>query len=60
MTHTFDAIIVGAGLSGLVTAKALQDAGKHIAILEARERIGGRIYTTSVGADDIPIDLGPA
>ncbi|MEO1165412.1 MAG: NAD(P)/FAD-dependent oxidoreductase [Chloroflexota bacterium] len=60
MTQTFDAIIVGAGLSGVVTAKALQDAGKHIAILEARERIGGRIYTASVCGDDVPIDLGPA
>lgn len=52
----YDAIIIGAGVSGLAAAKTLIEAGKQILVLEARNRIGGRIYTDrSFG---IPIDLG--
>jgi monoamine oxidase len=38
-------IIVGAGMAGLVSASLLKQAGHHVTILEASERIGGRIYT---------------
>jgi monoamine oxidase len=49
-------IIIGAGISGLSAAKELIQHGIDVIILEARERIGGRIWK----ADnfDIPIDLG--
>lgn len=50
--------IIGAGISGLVVAKALQNAGYKVVILEARDRIGGRILTEKVG--DATIDLGAA
>ena len=50
--------IVGAGIAGLATATALRDAGHHdVVILEARDRIGGRIWTSRIG-DDVPVDLG--
>jgi monoamine oxidase len=39
-----DVIILGAGAAGLMTARALAIAGKETLVLEARERIGGRIW----------------
>ncbi|MGL4650735.1 MAG: FAD-dependent oxidoreductase, partial [Caldilineaceae bacterium] len=49
-------IVVGAGIAGLVTARILRDSGFKVTLLEARERIGGRLWTnTDLG---VPIDLG--
>jgi len=49
-------IVVGAGAAGLGAARALVDAGVEVVVLEARDRIGGRIWTNrDLGA---PVDLG--
>ncbi|WP_404452098.1 flavin monoamine oxidase family protein [Virgibacillus necropolis] len=40
-----DIIIAGAGMSGLVAGSLLKQAGHNVKIIEARERVGGRIYT---------------
>jgi polyamine oxidase len=43
--ETSDVIIIGAGMAGLSAARKLVDAGKTVTIIEARDRIGGRIHT---------------
>ena len=50
--------VVGAGVAGLATAAELRAIGfEDVVVLEARDRIGGRIWTASLG-DGLPVDLG--
>src|SRR6266568_3231374 len=51
-------IILGAGAAGMAAAAVLSENGVSTLILEARDRIGGRIHTINDAAFPIPIDLG--
>ena len=53
----YDTIIVGGGFSGLMAARTLHRAGRKVLVLEARERLGGRIHTHWLN-DDTYVDLG--
>ncbi len=55
-THEADACIVGAGYAGLTAARRLTGAGKTVVVLEARDRVGGRVWTQPY--DGFRLDLG--
>jgi monoamine oxidase len=61
VTH-YDILVLGAGVAGLVAARELAQRGARVAVVEARDRIGGRIWTRYVpapdGAGSIAVELG--
>ena len=57
---THDAIVIGAGITGLATASHIAAAGYDVLILEARDRVGGRLLTVADADGHPTIDLGPS
>ncbi len=57
-SRRYDAIVIGAGAAGLAAAADLGEAGAATLVLEARDRIGGRILTLQRKGWPLPIELG--
>lgn len=53
----YDTIVIGAGAAGIAAAQVLKNKGKNVLVLEARDRIGGRVWTDDSFAD-FPVELG--
>ena len=52
-----DVIVIGGGFAGLTAANRLADAGVNVVLLEARDRVGGRVESVTLG-DGLRIDSG--
>jgi len=53
-----DVVVLGAGAAGLSASRALHAAGLDVIVLEARERLGGRVFTCRAHDTAIPVELG--
>jgi monoamine oxidase len=53
-----DIIVIGAGLAGLRAARDLAERGLRVRVLEARGRVGGRAWTSTLPGTDIPVEFG--
>jgi monoamine oxidase len=53
-----DVVVIGAGAAGLAAAAGLLAAGRSVLLLEARDRVGGRIWTRREAGLPVPIELG--
>src|SRR5690242_10731970 len=51
-----DVVVVGAGLAGLTAASDLVAGGREVVVLEARDRVGGRLLNVEIGGE--PNELG--
>lgn len=52
-----DVVVLGAGAAGLAAARTLADAGRRVIVIEARDRVGGRIHSRSLAGGGF-VDLG--
>jgi monoamine oxidase len=55
---TADVLVLGAGAAGLAAAQELSQAGQRVAVIEARDRVGGRVFTQHVPGHPLPFELG--
>ncbi|QMU29473.1 flavin monoamine oxidase family protein [Adhaeribacter radiodurans] len=53
-----DILVIGAGAAGLMAAHELSKASKKVTVLEARDRLGGRIFTQNDPEFSLPIEAG--
>jgi monoamine oxidase len=51
--RTYDVVVVGGGLAGLTAARQIAAAGKSVCLLEARDRVGGRVWNHDLGGGQV-------
>ncbi len=56
MNNQSDVLIIGGGVAGLAAARHLTSAGAHVTLLEARDHLGGRVWTHHT--PEFPVELG--
>jgi monoamine oxidase len=56
-THEADVVVVGAGLAGLAAARAVAASGASVVVVEARDRVGGRVHNHDIGGGDV-VEVG--
>src|SRR3954468_10440128 len=52
-----DIVVVGAGLAGLAAARTLRASGSDVCVLEARDRVGGRVLNHELPGGDV-VEIG--
>jgi monoamine oxidase len=55
--HEADVVVVGAGLAGLAAARGLSSSGVSVVVVEARERVGGRVENPDIGGGHV-VEVG--
>jgi len=58
VSESYDVIVIGAGAAGLAAAAELAAAKRSVLVLEARDRVGGRIWTHHEPGLPVPVELG--
>jgi monoamine oxidase len=53
--NSYDVIVIGAGMAGLAAARLLSASGRRVGMVEARDRVGGRVFSVP---GETPIELG--
>src|SRR3954453_4640442 len=56
MTDWYDVVVIGGGFAGVTAARGLRQRGYRVLILEARDRLGGRTWTSEFS--DQPVEMG--
>jgi monoamine oxidase len=55
---SWDTMVIGGGIAGLSCARVLAQAGRRVVLVEAQQRLGGRILTVTSTSQAVPIELG--